>query len=119
MTARGEKVTDLALPLPSLPDRRDLADACRAVARREGVQPWAVEKDFYLTRLLWAMAEALGDQLLLKGGTCLSKCDLGYRRLSEDVDVVVPLGADERPSRHRGMNSKVLNRVRDALRRWH
>jgi len=99
-----------------LPDRRDLADACRVVAEREGVQPWAVEKDFYLTRLLWALAEALGDRLLLKGGTCLSKCDLGYRRLSEDVDMVVPLGPDEKPGRHKGINSAAMNRVRDTLR---
>ena len=60
-----------------LPDRRDFADACRGVAEREGVQPWAVEKDPYLTKLLWALAEARGARLLLKGGTFLSKCDLG------------------------------------------
>ena len=81
-----------------------------------GVQPWAVEKDFYLTRLIWALAEARGDRLLLKGGTCLSKVDLGYRRLSEDVDLVIPLAAGERPGRHKGMNAAELNRVRDTLR---
>jgi hypothetical protein len=113
---RGNALAGPAPPLPPLPDRRDLADACRAVAQREGVQAWAVEKDFYLTRLLWALAELRGDQLLLKGGTCLSKCDLGYRRLSEDVDMVVPLAPGEKPGRHKGMNAAAMNRVRDALR---
>ncbi len=80
------------------------------------MQAWAAEKDFYLTRLLWALAEVRGDRLLLKGGTCLSKCDLGYRRLSEDVDMVVPLGPDEKPERHKGINAAAMNRVRDALR---
>jgi hypothetical protein len=39
-----------------------------------------MEKDFYLTRLIWAFAQELGDQMLLKGGTLLSKVDLGFFR---------------------------------------
>jgi predicted nucleotidyltransferase component of viral defense system len=97
--------------IPTLPDSRDLSDACRAVAAREGVQPGAVEKDFYLTRLLWALAQERGDQVLLKGGTCLSKCDLGYHRLSEDVDLIVPV---ER-TRYRSINVAAIQPVRLAL----
>src|SRR4051812_11062404 len=107
----------MSLVLPPLPDRHALAAACVDVGTQEGLQPWAVEKDFYLTRLLWALAEVRGDQLLLKGGTCLSKCDLGYRRISEDVDVVVPngpVGSGQLPGRHRGLNATQLNRVREA-----
>jgi predicted nucleotidyltransferase component of viral defense system len=99
--------------LPALPDRELLADLCREVAANEGVQPFAVEKDFYLTRLIWALAQEFGDRLLLKGGTLLSKVDLGYRRMSEDVDLVIP-GA---PTRHGGINATATNPVRDALRR--
>lgn len=101
------------MQLPALPDLELLADLCREVAATEGVQPFAVEKDFYLTRLIWALAQELGDQLLLKGGTLLSKVDLGYRRMSEDVDLVVP-GA---PTRHGGLNGATTNPVRDALRK--
>lgn len=99
--------------LPALPDRELLADLCREAAAIEGVQPFAVEKDFYLTRLIWVLAQEVGDQLLLKGGTLLSKVDLGYRRMSEDVDLVIP-GA---PTRHGGMNAAETNPVRDALRK--
>lgn len=75
------------------------------------MQPHLVEKDFYLTRLLWALGEKFGDRLLLKGGTLLSKVDLGFFRMSEDADLVMP-GA---PSHVRGSNMRSLNVVRDAL----
>jgi hypothetical protein len=56
---------------------------CRETAAKERVQPAAVEKDYYLTRLLWALGQLLGERLLLKGGSLLSKVDLGFRRRSE------------------------------------
>lgn len=92
-----------------MPCSRDL---CRETAQREKVQPYLVEKDFYLTRLLWALGSTLGDQLLLKGGTLLSKVDLGFFRMSEDADFVVP----ENPKRQKGANMRRINVVRDALK---
>jgi predicted nucleotidyltransferase component of viral defense system len=70
--------------VPALPNLDSLTDACLETAALDGVPEVAVEKDFHLTRLIWALAEALGERLLLKGGTCLSKVDLGYHRMSED-----------------------------------
>ncbi len=104
--------TPVKVDLPPLPDRERLADSCRDTAAKERVQPAAVEKDFYLTRVLWALGQLLGDRLLLKGGTLLSKVDLGFRRLSEDADLVLP---GEPSSRVRN-NALALNVVRDALR---
>jgi predicted nucleotidyltransferase component of viral defense system len=100
-------------PLPPLPDRALLADLCRETAAGERLQPQVIEKDFYLTRLLWALGETLGDQALLKGGTLLSKVDLGFTRMSEDADLVVP----RPPSKEKRSNVLALNEVRDALRR--
>ncbi len=100
------------LSLPPLPDRALLADLCRETAAREHLQPHVVEKDFYLTRLLWALGQTLGDQALLKGGTLLSKVDLGFRRMSEDVDLVMP----RPPSKQKRINVLALNEVRNALR---
>lgn len=99
--------------LPRLPPADLLADLCRETATRERVAAAAVEKDFYLTRLIWALADRFGDGLLLKGGTLLSKVDLGFHRMSEDVDLVMPMEGrgDYKPS-----NAKALNRVRDALK---
>lgn len=99
------------LSLPALPDSELLADLCREAAKEERLQPHVVEKDFYLTRLLWALGQTLGDQVLLKGGTLLSKVDLGFKRMSEDVDLVMPRA----PAKKRS-NVLALNNVRDVLR---
>jgi hypothetical protein len=99
--------------IPPLPPGRVLADACRLQADRLGFDPLHVEKDFHLTRLIWTLAERFGDQLLLKGGTCLSKCDVGFRRMSEDADFVIPGGPG---GRYRGANAARINPVARALR---
>lgn len=102
----------MTIALPPLPDRGLLADLCREVGTREAVQPDLVEKDFYMTRLLWALGQRFGQGLLLKGGTLLSKVDLGFLRMSEDADLVIP----EPPSRNRGSNMRRTNEIRDGLR---
>lgn len=99
--------------LPPLPDRTLLADLCREAAAVHGVQPQLVEKDFHLTRLLWALGTTLGDGLLLKGGTLLSKVDLGFYRMSEDADLVVPGNPDRRGSE----NARRIGPVREAVKR--
>lgn len=98
--------------LPPLPERDLLADLCRETAAAKGVQPQLVEKDFHLTRLLGALGDRFGERLLLKGGTLLSKVDLGFFRMSEDADLVVP----GQPSRSGGTNARRLEPLRDALR---
>ena len=98
--------------LPPLPELALLADLCRETAAASGVQPQLVEKDFHLTRLLAAPGDRLGDHVLLKGGTLLSKVDLGFFRMSEDADLVVP----GRPSRSGGTNARRLVPLRDALK---
>lgn len=102
----------MTVELPRLPERTLLADLCRETAARERVQPQLVEKDFYLTRLLWALGQSFGRDLLLKGGTLLSKVDLGFFRMSEDADFVLP----GPPSRQKLSNVRRMQRVRDVLR---
>jgi hypothetical protein len=101
----------LSVRLPPLPDRGLLADLCREAAALERVEPQLIEKDFYLTRLLWALGQRFGDALLLKGGTLLSKVDLGFVRISEDADLVLP----GTPSRRSSQNVGRMRRVRDAI----
>jgi hypothetical protein len=100
------------MKLPPLPSREILTDLAKEVGTRERVSPAAVEKDFYLTRTIWALAEHFGEKLLLKGGTLLSKVDLGYYRMSEDVDMVMPLAG---AGRYKPTNAKAMNLIRDAL----
>ena len=92
----------MSVRLPLLPDRSLLADLCREAAARERLEPQLIEKDFYLTRLLWALGQRFGEGLLLKGGTLLSKVDLGFLRMSEDADVVLPGTPSRRSSRKVG-----------------
>jgi hypothetical protein len=102
----------VSIKLPQLPDRQRLAELSREAAAREQVQPDLAEKDFYLTRLLWVLGAELKDSILLKGGTLLSKVDLGFFRMSEDADLVMP-GS---PSHVRGSNVRRLNQVRAVLK---
>ena len=78
------------MTLPAWPDPADLREACDAAQEEGRAFAAQAEKDFALGRLLWAMGEEFGDELLLKGGTCLSKVDLGFHRVSEDADFVKP-----------------------------
>lgn len=102
----------MTVSLPPLAERALLADLCREAAAQEGVQPQLIEKDYYLTRLLWALGQHFRNGLLLKGGTLLSKVDLGFYRMSEDADFVLP-GS---PARASLPNARRMQSVRDALR---
>jgi hypothetical protein len=75
----------LSVSLPPLPDRSLLADLCREAGARERLEPQLIERDFYLTTLLCALGQRSGDALLLRGGTLLSKVDLGFFRMSRTV----------------------------------
>jgi predicted nucleotidyltransferase component of viral defense system len=97
--------------LPPLPDLALLADLCREAAAKTGIQPQLIEKDFHLTRLLGMLGQLLGPGALLKGGTLLSKVDLGFFRMSEDADLVVPGEA----SRIGRANATLLTPFRLAL----
>lgn len=97
--------------LPPLPDVQLLADRCREAAAEQRVQPPLVEKDFHLTRLLGSLGDRFGGQLLLKGGTLLSKVDLGFFRMSEDADLVLPGEA----YRDAGRNARRFEPIRAAL----
>jgi len=96
------------------PDLDNLADSCRETAAIEHVQPQHVEKDFNLTRLIWSMGEVAGRSLLLKGGTCLSKVDYGFHRMSEDADFVFP--REEMPS-GRDQAAKVIQPLTQKIKK--
>lgn len=98
--------------MPPLPDRALLAQLCREAAASEKVEPALIEKDYYLTRLLWAVGQTVGARLLLKGGTLLSKVDLGFFRMSEDADLVLP----GEPSIRKLSNVRRMHEVRDAMK---
>lgn len=73
-----------------LADAREFEEIIRAAAAHHGMLPDLVRKDYWVTRVLRAVATdpILSRQVLFKGGTSLSK---GWRlidRFSEDVDLL-------------------------------
>jgi predicted nucleotidyltransferase component of viral defense system len=62
-----------------------LAEAIIFTARRTGLPPRLVEKDYFCSVVLEFLAEA-NPELTFRGGTCLAKVFSDFYRLSEDLD---------------------------------
>ena len=73
-----------------LHEYHDFSDLIRVVAGERRIDPYLVEKDYWLVHSLYGLQKA-GYNFQLKGGTSLSK---GYgiiHRFSEDIDIhIVP-----------------------------
>ncbi|KPA12664.1 protein containing DUF1814, partial [Candidatus Magnetomorum sp. HK-1] len=55
-----------------------------------GIPEIYVEKDYWVTFVLHEIFHSnIADQIVFKGGTCLSKCHQLIQRFSEDIDLVV------------------------------
>lgn len=74
-------------------DRSDFEETIDAAGDRLRINPAIVEKDYWVSQVLRALAREFPNDFVFKGGTSLSK---GYRiihRFSEDVDILIlPLG---------------------------
>ncbi len=68
-------------------------EAVTYTAAETGFAPRLIEKDYFCTVLLQHLAGA-GCGLVFKGGTCLAKVHVGFYRLSEDLDFVIPTPVD-------------------------
>ena len=55
--------------------------------RGRGLRPALIEKDYYVTEALRIIAATVGDKVIFKGGTSLSKGWNLIQRFSEDVDI--------------------------------
>ena len=76
----------------SLPHQdRDFADLVAVVAGRRRLAPALVEKDYWVTHVLWGL-HRLGLEVWFKGGTSLSKGFGLIERFSEDLDLKVEPG---------------------------
>ena len=59
-----------------------------------------IEKDFYCSVILQYLFQD-ATSLVFKGGTCLGKVYANFYRLSEDLDFVIPIAINCRPSERR------------------
>lgn len=69
-------------------DRERFIDEIQRIARKEGHEESIVEKDYYLTNLLYVISH--NTPLVFKGGTSLSKGHNIIHRFSEDIDFCIP-----------------------------
>lgn len=77
----------------SLPHQdRDFTDLVAVVAGRRRLAPALVEKDYWVTHVLWGLHQ-LGLEVWFKGGTSLSKGFGLIERFSEDLDLKVEPGS--------------------------
>ncbi len=65
-------------------------DAVLAASQRFGIPEIYIEKDYWVTMVLNKIFHSdMADQIVFKGGTCLSKCHQIIQRFSEDIDLVI------------------------------
>lgn len=73
-------------------DREAFGDLLSDVSKRTGIRSDIIEKDYYLTLLLWELSEKQGSlPAYFKGGTALYKAIGRMRRFSEDIDLTVEI----------------------------
>ncbi len=81
-----------------------------SVSAETGFALALLEKDYYLSLLLSGIG-SLSDDLIFKGGTCLSKVYYSYYRLSEDLDFSMKLPQEVT----RTVRRNVIQPVKDKI----
>ena len=67
-------------------NKSDFSELLSRISHETAIPEWIIEKDYYITLLLRALANKL-PFLVFKGGTSLSKCYRIINRFSEDIDL--------------------------------
>ena len=67
---------------------QEFYDTLLVLGDRLNTSPAIIEKDYYVTMFLEALAKRVPN-LLFKGGTSLSKCHKIINRFSEDFDILI------------------------------
>src|SRR5262249_23492668 len=80
----------------------------------KGLRPALIEKDYHVTETLRVIASAVGDKIIFKGGTSLSKGWNLIQRFSEDVDIFLDPRAFDPALGRNGINRQ-LKTLRDAV----
>ena len=95
-------------------NKEQFLESLNLAVNRTGFRPHLLEKDYYLTLIL-SQINALSDQLVFKGGTCLNKIYYAYYRLSEDLDFSMQL-PDYTVTR--GVRRKSIQPVKDNIEKF-
>jgi predicted nucleotidyltransferase component of viral defense system len=79
-----------------------------------GFQPQLIEKDYFCSLVLRALAGRKALPLVFKGGTLLNKAYSGFYRLSEDLDFTISTGPDVKRS-ERSRIATLLDRTLEEI----
>ena len=91
--------------------RADFLKVLERTSAQTGFPLRLLEKDYYITVVLSRINE-LSNDLIFKGGTCLSKIYYSYYRLSEDLDFTLKLSGNST----RTTRSNAIKAIRGGLR---
>jgi predicted nucleotidyltransferase component of viral defense system len=95
-------------------NKEEFIKSLERASRKKGFLLPLIEKDYYLTLILSRVHE-LSEDLIFKGGTCLSKVYYMYYRLSEDLDFSMILPQYEAT---RGQRRKCIQPVKDRIEKF-
>lgn len=95
-------------------DKDEFIKALERASRIKGFLLPLLEKDYYLTLIL-SRTNELCEDLIFKGGTCLSKVYYSYYRLSEDLDFTMIL---PQYNVTRGKRRKYIQPVKDRIEKF-
>ncbi len=91
-------------------------DAVRATAEQMGMLDIYVEKDYWVTKALQVIFfNEIGQEVVFKGGTALSKCYGLIERFSEDIDLVVLKREDESGNQIKNKLKAISKAVNDLM----
>ena len=93
-------------------DKDEFLKVLERTAAQTGFPLRLLEKDYYITIILSGINE-LSQDLVFKGGTCLSKIYYSYYRLSEDLDFTLKMPSDKSI---RATRRNAMKPVKEALR---
>jgi len=93
-------------------DKEEFLKLLERTSAQTGFPLRLLEKDYYLTIILSRINAGLSNDLIFKGGTCLSKIYYSYYRLSEDLDFSLKLPSDNMT---RPMRRKTIKPIKEAL----
>lgn len=98
-------------------DKDAFLKVLESVAAETGFALALLEKDYYLSLLLSGVS-ILSDDLIFKGGTCLSKIYYSYYRLSEDLDFSMKLPEQVTRAVRRGVVRPVKDKIQSFAKSY-
>ncbi len=97
-------------------DTKLFRQAIQYVSDTLGIPAIYVEKDYWVTYALYKIVNApIGNEVIFKGGTALSKCFKLIERFSEDIDLVVLRNDNESGNKLKEKLREISNSISDDL----